>query len=78
MNRDNFTTVTSFVIKLKTKLYILRSMKITQPLHTLIKRVVFRLFMDLVLASLHLFLSHPIPILSPSAMIYLKHRLNIL
>ena len=74
MNRDNFTTVTSFVIKLKTKLYILRSMKITQPLDTLIKRVVF---MDLVLASLHLFLSHPIPILSPSAMIYLKHRLNI-
>ena len=69
-----FTTVTSFVIKLKTKLYILRSMKITQPLDTLIKSVVF---MDLVLVSLYLFPSHPIPILSPSATIYLKHRLNI-
>ena len=71
-----FTTVTNFVIKLKTKLYILRSMKITQPLDTLIKSVVF---MDLVLAVLHLFPSHPIPILPPSATIYLylKRRLNI-
>ena len=49
-------------------------MKITQPLDTLIKSVVF---MDLVLVSLYLFPSHPIPILSPSATIYLKHRLNI-
>ena len=49
-------------------------MKITQPLDTLVKNVVF---MDLVLALLYLFPSHPIPILSPSATIYLKHRLNI-
>ena len=45
-----------------------------QPLDTLIKSVVF---MDLILASLHLVPSNPIPILSPSATIYLKHRLNI-
>ena len=73
MNRDNLTTVTSFVIMLKTKLHI-EEYENNAAFDTLIKNVVF---MDLVLALLYLFPSHPIPILSPSVMIYLNHRLNI-
>ena len=73
MNRDNFTTVTSFVIKLKTKFYI-KEYENNAAFGYTDKSVVF---MDLPLASLHLFPSHPIPILFPSATIYLKHRLNI-
>ena len=67
MNRDGF------VIVLKTKLHI-EEYENNAAFGYTDKRVVF---MDLVLALLYLFPSHSIPILSPSATIYLKHRLNI-